>query len=68
MTVSELIEMLEEFDGSMEVRIASQPNYPFEYSLKSVWAEEDDNSEYNGNVYLVEGEQLGYFTRRAWNN
>lgn len=68
MTVSDLISYLEEFDGDMEVRIASQPNYPFEYELSGVWEDENEDSQYAGMVYLVEGTQIGYFTRKAWND
>jgi hypothetical protein len=66
MTVSELKEMLEEFDGGMEVRFAHQPNYPFELSIDKVWFDDDEDSEYSNTVYLLEGEQIGYFTKRAW--
>jgi hypothetical protein len=81
LTVGDLKEMLEEFDDDAEVRLASQPNWPFEYSVLGVVdgnlltdREEDENgdylpedNEYSGKVYLVEGNQLGYFTKRAWN-
>ena len=33
MKVSELKEILEHYDDDMEVRFASQPNWPFEYSI-----------------------------------
>ena len=33
MTVSELKEILEYYDDDIEVRFASQPNWPFEYSI-----------------------------------
>lgn len=68
MTVSELIEILKDFDGDMEVRIASQPNYPFEYSIDNVWVDENEESEYSESVYLTEGRQIGYFTKNAWTN
>lgn len=64
MTVSELISTLQELDGDLEVRIGSQQNWPFEYSISQIW--QDEQEEYNEAVYLVEGSQLGYFTKRAW--
>jgi len=36
MTVRELMERLDEFDPDSEVRIASQPSWPFEYSISEV--------------------------------
>jgi len=77
MTVAELIEMLEELQPNKEVRIASQPSWPFEYDVKGIIdgnelleRDEDTNeiieSEFSEYVYLVEGEQFGYFTNKAW--
>ena len=77
MTVAELIELLEQYEGDQEVRIASQPSWPFEYSISGIVdgnelferEEESDEileNEYSNNIYLVEGNQLGYFTKRAW--
>ncbi len=34
MTVGELKEMLEDLDDAMEVRLAHQPSWPFEYSIR----------------------------------
>ena len=64
MTVAELIETLQGFEGNLEVRIANQPSYPFEHRISQVWQDEED-SEYKA-VYLVDGGQIGYFTKRAW--
>jgi hypothetical protein len=36
MTVQELIELLQDYDGDAEVRLAEQPHYPFEYSVDRV--------------------------------
>lgn len=36
MTVQELVELLEKFDGGQEVRIAHQPTWPFEYEIAQV--------------------------------
>lgn len=78
MRLSELIEQLEDLatqhGEEIEVRIAHQPSYPFEYSIGNVVAvdkdapEDDDDEEAQVNapleetfvVYIGEGEQLGY--------
>jgi len=36
MTVQELIDLLEDMDREAEVRIADQPNWPFEYEIDAV--------------------------------
>lgn len=58
-TVQELIEALEGLHPGTEVRIASQPNWPFEYSVEAVAVVETGE---NGEevVYLAEGSQIGY--------
>ena len=62
MTVSELKEILEHYDDDMEVRFASQPSWPFEYSiLNAVLAHVDEEDV----IYLEEGSQLGYLPREA---
>jgi hypothetical protein len=79
MTINELIEMLKDVrdesleGGETEVRIMSQPSWPFEYSirgiaLKSECHEEQGDVPYEDEevVYLVEGTQLGYGTKAAW--
>lgn len=80
MTIDELIERLEgyreEIGGDAEVRFMSQPHWPFEYgiagvaSLEEIRAADDDGFDCSGNaeqaVYLVEGAQLGYGTKAAW--
>lgn len=74
MTVRELINLLEDFDETAEVRIAHQPRWPFEYSIGDVVAcdavgddedDEDDSAEAAAAddapqvVYIGEGEQHG---------
>lgn len=60
MHVRDLIEELEqmiineEIDEYAEVRFASQPNYPLEYTLSSTMVVNE------GKVYLGEGRQVGY--------
>jgi len=62
LTVSQLIKELEDLDPDAEVRLATQPNWPFEWHLSTtepgpaMQIAVDDQPV----VYLVEGEQLGY--------
>ena len=84
MTLSELIERLEELRDEVgenaEVRIMSQPNWPFENSIKGLTTsrqmneqadpEDVDVSENENDpevVFIVEGSQLGYGSKNAWN-
>ena len=72
MTVEELIRLLEDCDRDAEVRFASQPSWPFEYSITDVcehWPggpspypdeEPDEPEDEMPTVYLVEGRQIGY--------
>lgn len=79
MTVGELIAQLEAYDEDQEVRIMSQPSWPFEYSIAGVVAgDEIESEDRDGNsrgfyqeeaeatVFLTEGTQLGYGTKWAW--
>lgn len=63
MTISELIQILEEYPDDAEVRIGSQPHYPFGYDIAGVWQGE---GEHEGVLYILEGEQVGYLTKHAW--
>jgi hypothetical protein len=50
-------------EGDFEVRFASQPNWPFEYSIDNaieVDLEDSRTGEMKKVVYLVEGRQIGY--------
>jgi len=113
MTARDLIRELEDLDPDTEVRIMSQPSWPFEYAISHTWAptspeaeivcdecdglceldatcdeyhhmnqslDEDHEPQFedhetsftpHGNpesvVYLVEGTQLAYGTKTAWN-
>ena len=66
MTVRELIEELRLMDQDATVRFASQPSWPFEYSINGVVQTIVDN---RGNeediVYLEEGRQVGYLPKEA---
>lgn len=64
MTVSELIEVLEEFDGDMEVRIGMIQNYGSNFAMNIVEEIEEHsiNSFYGDNfkaVVITEGNQIG---------
>ena len=83
MTVRELIEYLEQFDEDAQVLIMEQPSWPFEYSIDGVITreelierrkEEDDGTAEElgdgmnkNDVFLVEGTQLRYGDKNAWN-
>ncbi len=66
MTVGELIHELKYMDEGATVRFASQPSWPFEYSINGVVQTIVDN---RGNeediVYLEEGRQVGYLPSEA---
>jgi len=72
MTAQELIEELEyaiERNGNqdVEVLIAQQPSWPFEYTIDQAVMVKDDNEEPGGGlkVYLGEGSQIGYLNEDA---
>ena len=73
MTVQELIEELRLFDQDAQVRFASQPSWPFEYSINGVVqavVDKPDKHTYDGYeqedvVYLEEGRQIGYLPSGA---
>ncbi len=80
MTAQQLMNMLEDLDPDTEVRFASQPHWPFEYDIVGVVLASELRREEGGDVgyrppfsdpnadvlYLIEGSQLGYFTKQAW--
>lgn len=80
MTIDQLIERLEEYreliGGNAEVRLMTQQNWPFENSITGVCSgeeindrdedEDDEDVDTDQVVYIVEGEQLGYGSKRAW--
>ena len=68
MTVADLIYELEQLNPEAQVRFASQPNWPFEYSIASVVQVEIEDrrtEEVVETVYLEEGRQIGYLTGEA---
>ena len=77
MTLDELIERLEEYrdelGGDAAVRLMTQSNWPFENSIAGLASgaeinEEPDDEDVDEDqvVYVVEGQQLGYGSKRAW--
>ena len=82
MTLNELIERLEEYRDlhgeDCEVRLMTQQNWPFENAITGLVSgaeinnteddEEggDDDVEADAVVYIVEGTQLCYGSKRAW--
>ena len=75
MTLEELIEELQYLQqsgvpGDTAIRFASQPSWPFEYSIYSVQEVEIENrrtGESESVVFLEEGRQLGYLPSEAKN-
>ena len=67
MTVRELIEELRLADQDATVRFASQPSWPFEYSIYGVVQTTVKDREDNeiDMVYLEEGRQVGYLPSEA---
>ncbi len=79
MTIDELIQRLEDYrdalGGDAEVRLMTQHNWPFENTVHGVVSgeeinaldeDDDDDAESDDVIYLCEGRQLGYGTKRAW--
>ena len=67
MTVEELIEELKYMDKDATVRFASQPSWPFEYSIYGVvqTTVRDNKDNERDMVYLEEGRQVGYLPAEA---
>ena len=71
MTVAELIETLSGFNPDSEVRLASQPKWPFEYSISEVIAALSDDADIHSDtrdleiVYIAEGTQIDYLNGDA---
>jgi hypothetical protein len=68
MTVRQLIEELEFMNQDAEIRFASQPNWPFEYSIADIVSVDIENrrtGEEEEVVYLAEGRQIGYLPGEA---
>jgi len=79
MTIDELIERLEEYrdaiGGEAEVRLMTQENWPFENEVVGLASGEEINEPDDGEdedldednvVFIVEGQQRCYGSKRAW--
>ncbi len=79
MTLNDLIERLEEYrdelGGDCEVRLMTQQTWPFENAITGLVSgaeinesDEDDDAcvETDRVIYIVEGAQLKYGSKRAW--
>ena len=79
MTLNELIERLEDYRDHLgedaEVRLMTQQNWPFENTITGLASgaeinetDDDDDADVHTHavVYIVEGTQLGYGSKRAW--
>lgn len=77
--IERLEEYRDEFGGEAKVLLMTQQNWPFENSIcglasgaeindqaDEVDLEDDGDVEADAVVYIVEGGQLGYGTKRAW--
>ncbi|XZE33688.1 hypothetical protein SH501x_004483 [Pirellulaceae bacterium SH501] len=81
MKLDTLIEILndyrDEFGGDAEVRLMTQQNWPFENRICGVTSgrdmnetddEDDQDVADDSTVYIVEGGQICYGSKRAWEN
>ena len=79
MTIDELIERLEDYrdslGGDTSVRLMTQQNWPFENEIVGLASGEEINDRDDGEdedvdddrvVFIVEGQQRGYGSKRAW--
>lgn len=78
MTVKELIRQLQEQDPQAEVLFMAQPRWPFEYSIRRELVtrkelrDEGEDGDLESpetsptDVFLVEGSQLRYGSKKAW--
>lgn len=79
MNLDTLIEILsdyrEELGGDAEVRLMTQESWPFENQIRGLIsgreindsdADDDQDVADERIVYIVEGDQLGYGSKRAW--
>lgn len=78
-SLRDLIDLLEdaasELGDDAEVRLMTQHNWPFENSIFGLASGRDINASEDGEdddvdsenvLYIVEGTQLGYGSKRAW--
>lgn len=73
MIVSELIQILQELDPNARVLLMSQESWPFENDISNVTTreimgeEEHTHDTAASDVFIVEGQQLRYGSKAAWN-
>jgi hypothetical protein len=79
MQVRDLIELLEDQDPEAEVLLMTQQSWPFENAVAGVASREDivqddpdedagtDDGAARNDVFIVEGSQLRYGSKAAWN-
>ena len=79
MTINQLIERLEDYRDALgsnaEVRLMTQQSWPFENGIAGLASGAEINDVDDGKdedvgddnvVFIVEGNQLGYGSKRAW--
>ena len=59
MTISELSAILKKYRDDVEVRIATQPSWPFEHEVGNVSITEIDEDKGEVVLYIGEGKQIG---------
>jgi hypothetical protein len=77
--IARLEEYRDEIGGDAEVRLMTQQNWPFENSIYGLASgaeindyqddedgTDDDDAAEDAVLFIVEGQQLGYGTKRAW--
>jgi len=71
--VRQLIDLLGDYSPDAEVRIMHQPRYPLQSTLGAVVGESEIREHEGGDlgddpevVYLLEGSQIGYGRKVAW--
>jgi len=81
MTLNDLIAILEDyrdtFNGNAEIRLMTQQKWPIECTIGGVCSgreinedpegkNDDQDVEHDSTIYIVEGTQLDYGSKRAW--
>ncbi|MFM7832720.1 MAG: hypothetical protein ACKPJD_13070 [Planctomycetaceae bacterium] len=72
MNIHDLIERLKEYNDlfgpDCEVRLQTQPHWPFETTIAGVVTAEEvlHNDTCPNLIYILEGTQLGYGSKTAW--
>jgi hypothetical protein len=78
--IARLEDYRDEIGGDAEVRLMTQQNWPFENTICGLASgveindfdeddedgDDDDDATDDSVLYIVEGQQLGYGTKRAW--